>query len=323
MIQEQINRNKERFRTIHQPLAEYEFTSDEEHCCWNCGHDFKGNYCPHCSQKAGEGPIGWDSVRQSVMDIWGLGSHSLPRTVWRLITHPGNLIGDYIDGRRQVSFPPVKMLFIVSVVVVFFIYYVLPFFTDANMYEMPDSVIPNFSTWNRGHFAWMYFGLSLLYILPTWVLFRYSPRHTRHTLPQCFFIQVFMLVLNLVVTTFMLFPFLFINYFVYISICLVVLVLYYVIAYKQLFGYGVWGTLWRVLLVIGVACYMVSSLMIVLLDFDFEALGYSGLNKYSMALQSVCFALLLLAIGWLINLIATRKARREIKASAIEKKASL
>ena len=319
MNRNQIKSYIRRFREWKQKPTDFSLSSNEVQHCHNCDRDFTGNYCPYCSQKAGEGPIGWDSVRKSVMEIWGLGSRSLPQTIGRLILRPGYLIGDYIDGRRQVSFPPVKMLFIVSVVVVFFIYYVLPFFTNANMYEMPDSVIPNFSTWNRGHFAWMYFGLSLFYILPTWVLFRYSPRHTRHTLPQCFFIQVFMLVLNMVVTTFILFPFLFINYFVYISICLVVLLVYYVIAYKQLFGYGVWGTLWRVLFVIVVASYMVCSLMIMILDFDFEALGFPGINKYIVAGQTARYALLLLAIGWLINLIATRKARRVIKASTKEK----
>ena len=88
----------ERLRQWQKKPFEYEFANNEEHKCNNCEHTFKGNYCPYCSQKAGEGYIGWDSVRQSVMDVWGLGSHSLPNTVLQLLVRPGYLISDYISG---------------------------------------------------------------------------------------------------------------------------------------------------------------------------------------------------------------------------------
>ena len=48
-----------RLKQWQQKPFDYEFTTDELHHCNNCGHDFKGNYCPYCSQKDGEGPIGW------------------------------------------------------------------------------------------------------------------------------------------------------------------------------------------------------------------------------------------------------------------------
>ena len=46
--------------------------------------------------------------------LWGMDSRSLPYTLWQLLLRPGYLIGDYISGRRQVSFPPIKMLAIVA-----------------------------------------------------------------------------------------------------------------------------------------------------------------------------------------------------------------
>lgn len=51
------------------------------------------------------------------MDMWGLGSRSrsVLYSVWQLLFRTGYFIGDYISGRRQVSFPPVKMLFILAV----------------------------------------------------------------------------------------------------------------------------------------------------------------------------------------------------------------
>ena len=126
MSQAHKRENQDRFKRWQLSPADYEFASDEVQHCQNCEHDFKGNYCPYCSQKAGEGLIDWRSVRQSFMDIWGLGSRSMPRTIWRLLLSPGQLISDYIGGKRQVSFPPVKMLFFVSVIIALLIYWLLP-----------------------------------------------------------------------------------------------------------------------------------------------------------------------------------------------------
>ena len=298
-----------RFRQWQQKPFDYEFESNEEQHCNNCGHTFTGNYCPYCSQKAGEGDISWRSVRQSVMDVWGLGSRSLPNTLKQLLLRPGYLISDYISGKRQVSFPPVKMLFIVSVVVVFWIYYLLPMFLGKNfdVYGGIDDRINGFTAWNKEYFVWNNFIQTLLYIVPTWVMFRYAPRHTRHTLPQGFFIQVFLLVLNLIVSFIALSPLLFIDdYSVYLTVSIIVLLVYYTIAYKQLFGYSTWGTLWRTVIVFGVAVYMINALAILF----FEVEG-GKVSKYIAVRYSAFCALIILAVGWVINLIATRITRKK------------
>jgi hypothetical protein len=61
------------------------------------------------------GRIGWNSVHQSVMDVWGLGSRSVLSSACQLLLRPGYFVSDYISGKRQVSFPPMKMLFILVV----------------------------------------------------------------------------------------------------------------------------------------------------------------------------------------------------------------
>lgn len=73
-------------------------------------------------------------------------------------------------------------------------------------------------------------------ILPTWLLFRYAPRHTRHTLPEGIYIQLFMSTLVLLI---------FVLARAGTDWLLWLVPVYYCIAYRQLFGYGVWGTLWR------------------------------------------------------------------------------
>ena len=84
------------------------------HHCANCGTEFTGRYCSECGQRAGTGRITWGSIHQGMMELWGLNTRSLPYTLWQLVWRPGYLIGDYLRGRRQLSFPPIKMLVLVS-----------------------------------------------------------------------------------------------------------------------------------------------------------------------------------------------------------------
>lgn len=296
----------ERFKSWQLSPNNYEFASVEVQRCQNCGHDFTGNFCPYCSQKAGEGPISWRSVRHSFMDIWGLGSRSLPRSVWHLLVRPGYLISDYIDGKRQVSFPPVKMLFFVAVIVVLFVYYLMPFFFGSSFDVYGGQTTEGFNNWNKAHFAWTYFGMALLGILPTWVLFRDAPRHTRHTLPQGFFIQVFLCVLNLVLSFIILLPLLLISYSVYFYVSWVILVIYYVVAYKQLFGYGILGTLWRVIIVFAFIVFVMDSLICLFFDVDASQLPAPESSRFINAIISMGYGLIPLAIGWVINQMAKK-----------------
>lgn len=315
MDKTQIKEKYKRFKQWQRRPNTFQIKSDEEHVCQCCGHRFVGNYCPGCSQKAEEGTIGWRSVRQSFMDIWGLGSRSLPRSICHLLLRPGYLISDYISGKRQVSFPPVKMLFFVAVIIVLLVYYLIPLLLgnafDVFGGELDDNV--KLGDWLQGHFAWTYFIIALLYILPTWIMFRYAPRHTRHTLPQGFFIQVFLCVINLVLSYILLLPLALINYTAFLIISWIVLIIYYIIAYKQLFGYGIWGTLWRVLVVVG----STNGIFLSLLElFNFYSLNQEIAQESPVvnnALIYLSYGLTLLAIGWVINLIATKLTRKEFK----------
>ena len=77
-------------------------------------------------------------------------------------------------------------------------------------------------------------------------VFRFAPKHPRHTLPEGVYIQFFMctlvllcIVLRALISDWM----------------LIFIPVYYCIAYKQLFGYGIWGTIWRTLLCLGIIFY--------------------------------------------------------------------
>ncbi|MBR1713079.1 MAG: DUF3667 domain-containing protein [Alloprevotella sp.] len=86
----------------------------EETLCRNCEHRYIGNFCPRCGQYSRTSRLGSDAALRVFLDTWGLGTHSLLRTLWGLIARPGYMIGDYLNGRRQPYFPPFKTLFVVG-----------------------------------------------------------------------------------------------------------------------------------------------------------------------------------------------------------------
>ena len=208
----------------------FRLASEEEHCCLCCGHRFRGNYCPRCSQKAGLGRITWRSVRNGIMDVWGLGSRSMPLSIWQLLYRPGYFIGDYISGKRQLSFPPVKMLFIIAFIYANIFYW---FFPEVLKVPLEEQGEVGYKLWIRQHYSLAMLVMSVLAIIPTWVIIRKSPRHPHHTIPEGFFIQVFLCTVSVLAE---LLP---------RSVAATFMCFYTVVTFRQLFGYGWWSTTWR------------------------------------------------------------------------------
>ncbi len=245
-----------RFRTWQKTPSRNWEEGVTTHCCPNCGHEFTGRYCPLCGQQAGDGRITWRWVWKSILDVWGMDSQSLPYTLLQLLIRPGYLISDYISGHRQVCYKPVNMLFIVAI---FYVIIAQLLGHNVSSAELPtdnetNSLLSVFS-WISTHPAWTAISLTTIMILPTYLLFRFAPRHTRHTLPESIFIQLFMCTLILICSLatilldglFWLVPF------------------YYYITYRQFFGYRPWGTLWRLLVSAFVWLFLLSSVFITLL----------------------------------------------------------
>ena len=257
-----IKKIYKRFRQWQLNPFDNEFTSHDTHLCVNCGHDFVGNYCPYCSQKRGVGPITWRSVGKSIAEVWGMHSRSLPYSVLQLFLRPGYFISDYINGKRQVSFPPVKMLAIIAVlgVLVDFLTgaihgmfkiqsgekmtYITVVFSWLNVhlngaFPPPSEYLVTVFTWLNKHPDVLSLVMLSFLIIPNYFIFRFAPRNPRHTIPQGFFIQVFSTVVFLVLNMF--YDITGLGWLVFIFGAMLIFM-----TYKQLFGYSVWGTLWRV-----------------------------------------------------------------------------
>ncbi|MBP3757530.1 MAG: DUF3667 domain-containing protein [Prevotella sp.] len=272
-----------RFRAWQENPFSYAMDETQTHHCHNCDYEYVGNFCPRCSQKANMGEVSWTSVREGVMEIWGMGSRSMTYTIWQLLWRPGYFVRDYITGKRQVSFAPVKMLLIVAILVTLIEQLFFPVETQSLSDYEGMNAINVFLEWSKKNQGWGNLAIYSMMIFPTWLMFRYSPQCSAHTLPQGFFLQVFMCVLSLIFTILskLFAPF------------LALIPLYYILTYYQLFGYGLWGTLWR----LGV-CNVIATLIgisIVFLAVDYGAI--ESFRELDVPTWFMRFFIALLGIG--------------------------
>ena len=269
-----IKKAYRRFRQWQQDPFAYKLNSPSTHRCANCGNDFVGNFCPICSQREGMGPITWRSVLLSIGELWGLHNRSLLYSLVQLFLRPGHFISDYISGKRQVSFPPVKMLAIVALLGLLVDYLIGSpiggvFNNDFDFAGDKMLFIDNAFEWMNLHPDVMSLILLSYLIIPNYFIYRHAPRNPRHTLPQGFFIQVFTAIAFLVfnifddLTSWHWFTFVLGNIWTYV-------------VYKQLFGYGVWGTLWRV--VLALVCAHLMALLMLGIDFSLHMIQTGDSN---------------------------------------------
>ena len=242
-----------RFQSWQKCPVHFENKNTHTTTCACCGTVFSDNYCPRCGQKATTQRITWESVRQGIMMLWGFDARSFPLTLVQLLLRPGYLISDYLAGKRQVAFPPVKGLFIFAVFYLILKNLWQTYFGYQPVYSAEsDDFINRFLAWSDNNPAWGELVTGAFLLLPTWLFFRFSPRHSRHTLPEGFFLQVFMSTISLMLSALTIMgPSTFDTF---------AIPTYYLIAYKQLFGYGWWGTLWRLTF-----CFVIELLSIALI----------------------------------------------------------
>lgn len=248
-----------RFRVWQKMPRRFNLKNKEVQKCANCSHEFVGNYCPYCSQKAGLGRVTWKSLRNNVMLLWGMDSSSLLNSIINLLLRPGYFIRDYISGHRQVSFPPLKMLVIVGVFIALMEFLFFPGSAESNEINVGVAIVDNVVEWLHTHNDWATLLVTSFFIWPTWLLFRKAPGYPRHTIPEGFFIQVFMCIIQLI------FDFVTRND----SIGTWCLIVYFYIAYRQIFEYKPWGTIWRVALM-----FISGFVLLVLAATLFAAIGY-------------------------------------------------
>ncbi|MCR5473151.1 MAG: DUF3667 domain-containing protein [Prevotella sp.] len=296
----QVRKTFSRFRAWQRNPYTYTAVSRKAHRCLNCGHDYEGNYCPRCGQAADTGRLGWRVVWEKIIDVWDVEQRSLPLTLWFLIWRPGYMIRDYLDGRRQLCYSPVMLLFMLGIAVT-----ILNLFPSSESDFTPsgDSVtLDAFMKWEKMNVGWGFIILNSFLILPTWIVFRYSPLHSRHTLPEGFFIQMFM-------GSLMLFTDLLENVLHLDGHLTFLLVFFFLFGYGPVFGYNAWGTIWRF-----VICIYSSLTNIIITALCVDVIVGNPLTKDYVMRSSVqfCTSVALVILAFFIS----RRTERLRKAKA-------
>ena len=289
-----IKETYRRFREWQIAPFDYSNRSKGTQKCANCGTEFNDNFCPRCGQKAGVGGIGWQTVRQGLMIIWGMDNRSFGYSLLQLLLRPGYMISDYLSGKRQVSFPPVKMLLLVAIGMMLTDYFFddLTFETATNTEK--DVALDMFGEWADRNLGWAVLIVSTFFLLPTWLHFRYSPKHYHHTLPEGFFIQVFRS--SLMVMTAIISTIIGSNLVLFLIPCL------YTIAYRQLFGYSWWGTLWRV-----GCCFLEGMIAINLVAYVANIIMGAPHAEKKLIMTLAVWLVLATLIGYLIDRLRHKK----------------
>ena len=285
-------------------IEPYQFKNETEkpHQCFNCGEQFEGNYCPVCGQYYNEGPVSWTPEEEVRKPLWGLlEPGGLVSFILQLLSRPGYMISDYLKGRKQVTCSPFDVLYYFGAATL-----VVLSFTgkDGNAMvqylEGSHGFLAKCLEWMLSHLDWAMLFLAALLILPVWTLFRFAPKHSHHTFKEGFFIQAFMTPLVLICIMLR----------ALISDWLVLLIpICNYIAYRQLFGYSVWGTLWRTLLSLGIVFYIFGVMAMLWLGLSGRyPTVYSSGALIAMAIGFIAVGVGVVFLGYWIGKKTERKA---------------
>ncbi len=264
--------------------------SEERHECTTCGTHYQGNYCPRCGQSAKIGRYSFKNAFLLFLDVWGLGNRGMFRSIRDLLLRPGYMIRDYLRGMQMAYFPPFKMYFLLTA---------LMLLMDSGMNikginrielqeketneileslkiganeeeasQMTDNTASKedkakqevnqsaniVSEWAGQHVSAVMLIALLLFSCPLWLLFRHSPAIPDIRLSESFVAMVYIsnmcFIYNLV-------PSLLCFGLKADAIYGLFTLLLVIIPIKQLSGYSYWSTIWRVtlaaiLLIIGI-----------------------------------------------------------------------
>lgn len=84
-------------------------TTLDKHRCLNCGCEYEGNYCPYCRQDNREGIDWYVQLLGMLSDAINFEGTTI-RTLYLMLRCPGEMLHNYIDGKRKRYSDPVKFV---------------------------------------------------------------------------------------------------------------------------------------------------------------------------------------------------------------------
>ena len=113
-MNEKLKEKYQRFLEWQQQPHQVKPLSEEEHDCNTCHTHYKGNYCPRCGQASSISRYSFKKAFLLFLDVWGLGNRGMYHSIRDLFLRPGYMVRDYLSGMQSAYFPPFKMLFLLT-----------------------------------------------------------------------------------------------------------------------------------------------------------------------------------------------------------------
>lgn len=109
--------------------------------CLNCGTRLRGQYCGTCGQRSRSRLISlWELISDAFGDLFELDSR-LWQTLVPLLTRPGQLTHDYLQGRRARFMPPFRMYLVLSL-----LFFLVAFFNPREEFSLFFEPVPEPTT---------------------------------------------------------------------------------------------------------------------------------------------------------------------------------
>lgn len=84
--------------------------------CKNCRNPFQGNYCPECGQKGSVQKITFGDTLTDFIDTIFSVDAPLVRTLKMLFSHPGEMLREFLSGKRKRYYKPVAFFLLMTVI---------------------------------------------------------------------------------------------------------------------------------------------------------------------------------------------------------------
>jgi Protein of unknown function (DUF3667) len=110
--------------------------------CRNCGTPAPGKYCPECGQETDPTPPTFAEFVKQFFGNYIAVKGSLLQTLWRLVSRPGALTADYLEGRRRRYVLPLRLYLTVSVIA-FIVFGLLTSLSTSDMVKVDTKDFTN------------------------------------------------------------------------------------------------------------------------------------------------------------------------------------
>lgn len=141
--------------------------------CKNCSGVFEGNYCPGCGQKSKTERIDLAYVQDEIKYTFFHINGGFFYTLKELLTRPGHMIREFIEGRRVRHYKPILLLVVLAGLYGFLLHYIdLNKLLDSANDKVGPVDMGKLVTWMRSHYSLAEIIYLPLITLSSWLAFK-------------------------------------------------------------------------------------------------------------------------------------------------------